>query len=108
MIARTLPKPGTEEKRIIRIDFSGGTEEGDFRFGPLNYTHPEAEGIVSTVSNLIHLLHIMQNYVDPKVKKFLYLMPKAGVLLLSMMDYVLHATGSRRKAPTFFIVKKQV
>jgi lipopolysaccharide transport protein LptA len=42
----------TEEKRIIRIDYSGGTEDGDFRFGPLTYTHPDPEGIVGTVSNL--------------------------------------------------------
>jgi lipopolysaccharide transport protein LptA len=41
-----------EQKRIIRIDFSGGTEEGDLRFGPLNYAHPDPEGIVGTVSNL--------------------------------------------------------
>ncbi len=42
----------TEEKRIIRITFDGGTEEGDFRFGPLTYAHPEPEGIIGTVSNL--------------------------------------------------------
>jgi lipopolysaccharide transport protein LptA len=41
-----------EEKRIIRIQFDGGTEEGDLRFGPLVYTHPDPEGIVGTVSNL--------------------------------------------------------
>jgi lipopolysaccharide transport protein LptA len=41
-----------EEKRIIRITFDGGTEEGDLRFGPLVYTHPDPEGIVGTVSTL--------------------------------------------------------
>lgn len=46
-----------DENRIIRIDFSGGTEEGDFRFGPLTYTHPDPEGIVSTVSNLTIYAH---------------------------------------------------
>ncbi len=48
----TAPEQTEEQKRIIRIDFSGGTEEGDLRFGPLNYTHPDPEGIVGTVSNL--------------------------------------------------------
>ncbi len=45
-------EPTAEEKRIIRIDSSGGTEEGDLRFGPIAYTHPEPEGIKATVSNL--------------------------------------------------------
>jgi lipopolysaccharide transport protein LptA len=48
----TAPEQSAEEKRIIRIVFDGGTEEGDFRFGPLTYTHPDPEGIVGTVSNL--------------------------------------------------------
>lgn len=48
----TAPEATPEEKRIIRIVFDGGTEEGDFRFGPLTYTHPDPEGIVGTVSNL--------------------------------------------------------
>ncbi|MGL4611630.1 MAG: LptA/OstA family protein [Trueperaceae bacterium] len=46
------PEQTEEEKRIIRIVFDGGTEEGDFRFGPLTYAHPEPEGIIGTVSNL--------------------------------------------------------
>ncbi len=41
-----------EQKRVIRITFDGGTEEGDLRFGPLNYVHPDPEGIIGTVSNL--------------------------------------------------------
>ena len=48
----TASEQSPEEKRIIRIQFDGGTEEGDFRFGPLTYTHPDPEGIVGTVSNL--------------------------------------------------------
>ena len=47
-----VAEPTAEEKRIIRIDSSGGTEEGDLRFGPITYTHPEPEGIKATVSNL--------------------------------------------------------
>jgi lipopolysaccharide export system protein LptA len=47
-----VAEPTAEEKRIIRIDSSGGTEEGDLRFGPINYTHPDPEGIKATVSNL--------------------------------------------------------
>jgi lipopolysaccharide export system protein LptA len=45
-------EPTAEEKRIIRIDSSGGTEEGDLRFGPIKYAHPDPEGIKATVSNL--------------------------------------------------------
>jgi lipopolysaccharide transport protein LptA len=40
------------EKRIIRIDSSGGTQSGDLRFGPIGYEHPDAEGVKATVSNL--------------------------------------------------------
>jgi lipopolysaccharide transport protein LptA len=46
------PEQTDEEKRIIRIDSSGGDREGDFRFGPITYTHPDPEGIKATVSNL--------------------------------------------------------
>jgi lipopolysaccharide transport protein LptA len=48
----TAPEQSPEEKRIIRIQFDGGTEEGDLRFGPLVYSHPDPEGIVGTVSTL--------------------------------------------------------
>jgi lipopolysaccharide transport protein LptA len=41
-----------EEKRIIRIDSSSGNQEGDLRFGPIVYTHPDPEGVKATVSNL--------------------------------------------------------
>ncbi len=41
------------EERIIRIDFSGGSQSApDLRYGPFVYTHPDPEGIVATVSNL--------------------------------------------------------
>ncbi|HEX7005408.1 MAG TPA: hypothetical protein VF168_14585 [Trueperaceae bacterium] len=40
------------EERIIRIDSQGADIGGDFRYGPHEYTHPEPDGIVATVSNL--------------------------------------------------------
>ncbi len=40
------------ERRIITIDSSGGTQRGNLRFGPIYYEHPDAEGIVATVSTL--------------------------------------------------------
>jgi lipopolysaccharide export system protein LptA len=40
------------EGRIIRIDSQGASISGNLRYGPHEYTHPEPEGIVSTVSNL--------------------------------------------------------
>jgi lipopolysaccharide transport protein LptA len=46
------PEQSTQEKRIIRIDSSGGNQEGDLRFGPIIYTHPDPEGVKATVSNL--------------------------------------------------------
>ncbi len=100
-------EPGTEEKRIIRIDFSGGTEEGNFRFGPLSYTHPDAEGIVSTVSNLTIYSH-QAELRGPEGEEIPLVDAEGGVLLLSTMALELHATDSRPKAPTFFTVKKQV
>ena len=42
----------SSEVRIIRIDSDGADIGGDFRFGPHEYTHPEPDGIVATVSNL--------------------------------------------------------
>lgn len=42
-----------EERRIITIDYSGGTQRSvNLRYGPLQYSHPDPEGIVATVSNL--------------------------------------------------------
>jgi lipopolysaccharide export system protein LptA len=40
------------ERRIISIDSSGGTQSGNLRFGPIQYRHPNPEGIVATVSTL--------------------------------------------------------
>ncbi|CAN5819394.1 hypothetical protein BH23DEI1_BH23DEI1_20900 [soil metagenome] len=39
-------------RRIITIDYSGGTASGNLRFGPITYAHPEPTGIVATVSTL--------------------------------------------------------
>ena len=41
-----------EDKRIISIDSSGGTRNGNLRFGPINYEHPDPEGVKATVSTL--------------------------------------------------------
>ena len=40
------------DKRVISIDSSGGTQDGNLRFGPIQYNHPDPEGIEATVSNL--------------------------------------------------------
>lgn len=40
------------ERRIISIDSSGGTQSGNLRFGPIEYRHPNPEGVVATVSTL--------------------------------------------------------
>lgn len=40
------------EGRVIRIDSQGASVEGNLRYGPHQYTHPDPEGIVATVSNL--------------------------------------------------------
>jgi lipopolysaccharide export system protein LptA len=42
----------TLERRIITIEYSGGTAAGNLRFGPISYTHPDPSGIVATVSTL--------------------------------------------------------
>ncbi len=42
----------TLERRIITIDYSGGTARGNLRFGPITYQHPEPTGIVATVATL--------------------------------------------------------
>lgn len=46
-----------QEKRIISIDSSGGTQSGNLRFGPITYEHPDPEGIVATVSTLTIYSH---------------------------------------------------
>lgn len=40
------------ERRLITIDSSGGTQSGNLRFGPIRYEHPEPLGVVATVSTL--------------------------------------------------------
>jgi lipopolysaccharide transport protein LptA len=40
------------ERRIITIDYSGGTARGNLRFGPITYEHPDPTGIVATVATL--------------------------------------------------------
>jgi lipopolysaccharide export system protein LptA len=50
--AADAPDGATLERRIITIDYSGGTASGNLRFGPITYAHPEPAGIVATVSTL--------------------------------------------------------
>jgi lipopolysaccharide export system protein LptA len=40
------------ERRLITIDSSGGTQSGNLRFGPILYQHPDPLGVVATVSTL--------------------------------------------------------
>lgn len=42
----------TNQKRVITIDDSGGTQSGNLRFGPIVYMHPDPFGIKATVSTL--------------------------------------------------------
>ncbi len=42
----------TNQKRVITIDDSGGTQSGNLRFGPIVYEHPDPFGIKATVSTL--------------------------------------------------------
>lgn len=42
----------TNQKRVITIDGSGGTQSGNLRFGPIVYQHPDPYGILATVSTL--------------------------------------------------------
>lgn len=45
-------------KRIITIDFSGGSQRMEnLRYGPISYTHPDPEGIKAVVSNLTIFAH---------------------------------------------------
>ena len=48
----------TNQKRVITIDDSGGTQSGNLRNGPIVYEHPDPLGITATVSTLtIHGHH---------------------------------------------------
>ncbi len=42
----------TNQKRVITIDDSGGTQSGNLRYGPIVYQHPDPFGIKATVSTL--------------------------------------------------------
>lgn len=41
-----------EDRRVITIDSSGGTQSGDLRYGPIEHRHPEPLGITAVVSDL--------------------------------------------------------
>ena len=41
-----------DDRRLITIDSSGGTQSGNLRFGPIRYQHPDPQGVVATVSRL--------------------------------------------------------
>lgn len=46
------PADGGGENRIIRIEMTGGSTSGNIRYGPIQYQHPDPEGVSATVSNL--------------------------------------------------------
>jgi lipopolysaccharide export system protein LptA len=50
--ATDAPDAATIERRVITIDYSGGTASGNLRFGPISYAHPDPAGVVATVSTL--------------------------------------------------------
>lgn len=49
-----------QERRVITIDGSGGTQSGNLRTGPLTYEHPDEFGITATVSNLTILSQVAE------------------------------------------------
>jgi len=51
-LAQDQGEPPAEQRRIITIDGSGGTQSGNLRSGPIVYDHPDAFGIEATVSTL--------------------------------------------------------
>jgi hypothetical protein len=81
------PEQSTQEKRIIRIDSSGGNQEGDLRFGPIIYTHPDPEGVKLLFPTFLFLGR-GQNSVDLMERKFLLVMRRAGALQLFQADSV--------------------
>ena len=53
LLAVTLAQESNLAERIITITYDGGNRTSpNLRFGPYNYTHPDPDGIVATVSNL--------------------------------------------------------
>lgn len=43
---------GAEDRRVITIDSSGGSQSGDLRYGPIEHVHPDPYGITAVVSDL--------------------------------------------------------
>ncbi len=52
VLALVLAQNEVSERRVISIDSSGGSQSGNLRYGPIQYSHPDPEGIVATVSTL--------------------------------------------------------
>lgn len=51
-VAESATDAASDDRRLITIDSSGGTQSGNLRFGPILYQHPDPQGIVATVSRL--------------------------------------------------------
>lgn len=66
------------DDRIIRIDSQGANISGDLRYGPHEYTHPEPDGIVATVSNLTILSGHGMLRVPPDEQGEVFLSRAAG------------------------------
>ena len=47
-----LAQDEVNEERLISIEMNGGNQSGNIRYGPINYEHPEPDGVVATVSTL--------------------------------------------------------
>lgn len=53
LILFSLAQEVDKSKRIITIAYDGGNRSApDLRYGPYQYSHPEEEGLIATVSNL--------------------------------------------------------
>lgn len=47
-----LAQDEVSQERIISIETTDGSRSGNIRYGPINYDHPEPDGVVATVSTL--------------------------------------------------------
>ena len=47
-----LAQDEVSQERIISIESNNGSQSGNIRYGPINYEHPEPDGVVATVSTL--------------------------------------------------------
>ena len=47
-----LAQDEVSQERIISIESNDGSQSGNIRYGPINYEHPEPDGVVATVSTL--------------------------------------------------------